>query len=67
MYLLHFTEIKILWSDPIEKQLLFNVRNISEYLRLNAEKHPEKPALLYPEMVTYREMEKKVNQYSFWT
>jgi len=41
------------------------VLNISEYLTINAEKHPDKPALLYPVMVTYREMEKEVDRLSF--
>jgi len=41
------------------------INNISEYLSLNAEKHPEKPALLYPRKVTYRELERKVNQLCF--
>ena len=41
------------------------IKNISEYLTLNAEKHPDKPALLYPVMVTYREMEKEVDRLSF--
>ncbi len=41
------------------------INNISEYLRLYAERTPEKPALLYPEKVTYIELEKKVNRYSF--
>jgi len=32
------------------KTTAFNVRNISEYLRVNSEKHPGKPAILYPGM-----------------
>ena len=47
------------------KTTAFNVRNISEYLRLNSEKYPGKPAILYPRIITYRDMEIKVNQYSF--
>lgn len=42
----------------------FKINNISDYLRSNAEKHPEKPALLNPERVTYNEMEGKVSKYS---
>ncbi len=42
-----------------------DINNISDYLRLNAEKYPDKPALLYPERITYSEMEEKVNRYSF--
>ncbi len=39
--------------------------NISDYLRLNAERSPHKPALLYPEKITYKEMEEVVNKYSY--
>jgi olefin beta-lactone synthetase len=39
--------------------------NITDYLRYNAGCSPGKPALLYPEKVTYRELENKVNGYSF--
>jgi acyl-CoA synthetase (AMP-forming)/AMP-acid ligase II len=39
--------------------------NISEYLRENAKKLPEKPALLHPVRITYMELEKEVNRYSF--
>jgi len=42
-----------------------NILNISDYLRLNAEKFPEKPALLYPEKITYKELESEVNRYSY--
>jgi len=41
-----------------------DIINVSEYLKINAEKYPDKPALLYPEKVTYRELEEKVNNYS---
>ena len=47
------------------KTIAFNVRNISEYLRFNSEKHPGKPAILYPGIITYRDMEIKANRYSF--
>ena len=43
----------------------FNIDNISDYLRCNAESFPDKPAILYPRKVTYRELETEVNQYSF--
>jgi len=42
-----------------------DINNISDYIRFNAEKHPDKPALLYPEKITYSDLEKKVNKYSF--
>lgn len=41
------------------------INNISEYLTLNAERSPARPALLYPEKITYSDMEEKVNRYSF--
>ncbi|MCU0462828.1 MAG: fatty acid CoA ligase family protein [Bacteroidales bacterium] len=41
------------------------ISNISDYLRHFSDLFPEKPALLYPERVTYGELEKKVNVYSF--
>jgi olefin beta-lactone synthetase len=43
----------------------FKINNISEYLRFYAELSPDKPALLYPEKITYRDLEEKVNRYSF--
>lgn len=43
----------------------FKIKNISDYLRRNAESFPDKPAILYPRKVTYGELEKEVNQYSF--
>lgn len=41
------------------------VNNISEYLKLNAERFPDKPALLHPVRITYKELEAEVNRYSF--
>jgi olefin beta-lactone synthetase len=41
-----------------------DIINVSEYLGINAAKHPDKPALLYPERITYRELEEKVNNCS---
>jgi acyl-CoA synthetase (AMP-forming)/AMP-acid ligase II len=41
------------------------INNISEYLTLHAELYPARPALLYPEKITYSDMEEKVNRYSF--
>jgi acyl-CoA synthetase (AMP-forming)/AMP-acid ligase II len=41
------------------------VRNISDYLSRNAELFPDKPALLHPVKMTYRELEKEVDKYSF--
>jgi len=43
----------------------FKINNISEYLRFYAEISPDKPALIYPEKITYRDLEDKVNRYSF--
>ena len=43
----------------------FKINNISEYLRFYAELSPDKPALIYPEKITYRDLEDKVNRYSF--
>jgi acyl-coenzyme A synthetase/AMP-(fatty) acid ligase len=42
-----------------------NICNISDYLRLNSEKFPDKPALLYPEKISYRELEDEVNRNAF--
>ncbi len=39
--------------------------NISAYLRLNAEKYPDKPAILYPDVISYGEMESRVNRYAY--
>ena len=41
------------------------INNISEYLTLHAGLSPARPALLYPEKITYSDMEEKVNRYSF--
>ncbi|MCU0461427.1 MAG: fatty acid CoA ligase family protein [Bacteroidales bacterium] len=41
------------------------INNISDYLKLNAEKSPDKPAILSPEKITYKELENKVNALSF--
>jgi acyl-CoA synthetase (AMP-forming)/AMP-acid ligase II len=41
-----------------------DIINISDYLKINADKHPDKPAFLYPERVSYRELEEKVVGYS---
>jgi len=43
----------------------FKINNISEYLKLHAYLSPDRPALLYPERITYRDLEEKVNKYSF--
>jgi acyl-CoA synthetase (AMP-forming)/AMP-acid ligase II len=43
----------------------FKINNISEYLKLFAELSPDKPALLYPEKIVYRDLEEKVNRYSY--
>jgi len=42
------------------------VKNISLYLRENAAAHPDKPALLHPVCVTYRELDEQVDRYSFY-
>ena len=39
--------------------------NISDYLSRNAELFPDKPALLYPVKITYKDLEKEVDRYSF--
>ncbi len=41
------------------------IRNISEYLRINATMFPEKPALLHPVSITYKELEAEVDRYSY--
>ncbi len=41
-----------------------DIRNVADYLTINAEKHPDKPALLHPERISYRELEEIVNRYS---
>jgi acyl-CoA synthetase (AMP-forming)/AMP-acid ligase II len=41
------------------------INNISEYLTLHADLSPARPALLYPEKITYSDLEEKVNRYSF--
>jgi acyl-CoA synthetase (AMP-forming)/AMP-acid ligase II len=40
------------------------INNIADYLSLNAECYPDKPAILYPVRITYTEMEERVNSYS---
>ncbi len=40
--------------------------NISDYLRFNAERFPDKPALLYPDKITYKELNSKVDLYSYY-
>jgi acyl-CoA synthetase (AMP-forming)/AMP-acid ligase II len=42
-----------------------NINNISDYLRLNADKFPDKPAFLHPVRISYKELEAEVNRYSF--
>ena len=44
---------------------VYKINNISEYLTLHAELSPARPALLYPEKITYSDLEEKVNRYSF--
>jgi acyl-CoA synthetase (AMP-forming)/AMP-acid ligase II len=41
------------------------INNISDYLRLNADKFPDKPAFLHPVRISYKELEAEVNRYSF--
>ena len=40
--------------------------NISGYLRKNADVSPDKPALLNPERISYRELDAEVDRYSFF-
>jgi acyl-coenzyme A synthetase/AMP-(fatty) acid ligase len=39
--------------------------NISDYLKHNAEMFPDKPALLHPDRITYKELEAEVDRYSY--
>jgi acyl-coenzyme A synthetase/AMP-(fatty) acid ligase len=48
-----------------EKIIDVDLGNISDYLKRNDEHFPDKLAILYPRQITYRELEMKVNQYSF--
>jgi len=41
------------------------INNISDFLNRNSELFPDKPALLHPVRMTYRELEKEVDRYSF--
>jgi acyl-CoA synthetase (AMP-forming)/AMP-acid ligase II len=52
-------------QQPGQHVTAFKINNISDYLKLYAELSPDKPALLYPEKITFSDLEKKVNQYSF--
>jgi len=52
-------------QQPPQRTPGSGICNVSDYLRINAEMHPEKPALLYPVRITYREMEEMVSGYSF--
>jgi acyl-CoA synthetase (AMP-forming)/AMP-acid ligase II len=47
-----------------ENNVSGQIKNISEYLRINAEKFPGKPALLHPLRMTYRDLELEVDRYS---
>ncbi len=42
-----------------------NRLNIAHYLALNAERTPDKPALLYPVRITFGEMQEEVDRYAF--
>ncbi len=42
-----------------------DISNISDYLRFNAEKYPYKYAILYPDKITYQELDNAVMGYSF--
>jgi olefin beta-lactone synthetase len=44
---------------------LRQINNISDYLKRNSELFPDKPALLHPVKMTYSELEKEVDRYSF--
>ncbi len=51
---------------PSEQTIESNqIRNISDYLKNNAEKFPDKPAFLHPVRISYKELEAEVNSYSF--
>jgi acyl-CoA synthetase (AMP-forming)/AMP-acid ligase II len=39
--------------------------NVSEYLRINATKFPDKAALLHPVRITYKELDAEVDTYSY--
>lgn len=51
-------------NEP-EKNNDYAVVNISSYLRNNATLFPDKPALLYPVRLTYKELENEVDRYSY--
>lgn len=40
------------------------IKNVADYLTINAAAHPDKPALLHPERISYRELDEAVNSYS---
>jgi acyl-coenzyme A synthetase/AMP-(fatty) acid ligase len=42
-----------------------SANNISEYLRINSEMFPDKPALLHPVRISYKELVTEVDRYSF--
>jgi len=48
-----------------EKNDDYAMVNISGYLRKNATLFPDKPALLHPVCLTYKELEKEVDRYSY--
>jgi len=42
-----------------------HIINISDYLTQNADRFPDKAALLYPDKISYKELDNEVNRYSF--
>ena len=50
---------------PSHDYTVSKIRNISDYLRINALRVPDKPWLLYPKRITYRELEREVDRYSY--
>jgi acyl-CoA synthetase (AMP-forming)/AMP-acid ligase II len=51
--------------QPDQQNNALEVNNISDCLKFFARVTPDKHALLYPEKITYRELEKKVNACSY--
>ncbi|MFH0842209.1 MAG: fatty acid CoA ligase family protein [Bacteroidota bacterium] len=41
-----------------------DINNVADYLTINADKHPDKPALLHPVRISYRELGQSVSRYS---
>jgi olefin beta-lactone synthetase len=51
--------------SPGQNTGFYQTNNISDYLTRNAELFPDKPAILYPVKITYKDLEKEVDRYSY--